>query len=139
MLSPLVSLSRQVSGQAVCTSLVVPQCSALAVSTANQHSLSISTHSLCASLSPRTGLLSVWVGDVHHQSQHTADTYSTFSLSACGQPCLYGAGGIPQAQVALSQQGLSDARVPEPGTKPPSCSCRWPLYIESEHGHVVNK
>lgn len=39
--------------------------------------------------------------------------------SACGQLCLHGAGGIPQAQVALSQQGLSNARVPEPETKPP--------------------
>lgn len=77
MLSPLISFPRQVGGQAVCTSLVVPQCRALAVSPANQHNLSISTCSPCASPSPRTGPLGVWEGDMQHQSQHSADAHST--------------------------------------------------------------
>lgn len=79
----LTGLIPQAGGWAVCTSSVVPQCRA-------QHDLSVSTRSLRASPSPRTGLLGVWVEDIQYQSQHSADAHSTSrqGLPVANRVCL---------------------------------------------------
>lgn len=69
VLSSLVSFPRQVGG------LYAP--AQWLRSAEHSTILSVSTRSLRASPSPRTGLLGVWVEDIQHQSQHSADAHST--------------------------------------------------------------